>query len=121
MKKKIISIILILFCLTTMLPNFVFATTAPIDPEEFTKIYDQSSGVSKMQNAGGQIYRIVRYIGIAVGIICLIILGAKYMLSSINDKAQIKEQLIPYAIGAVIMFGASALLTIIANFAQNLA
>ena len=41
-------------------------------------------------------------------------------MSSTNDKATIKERLIPYVIGAVIMFGGTGILTIIANFARTM-
>ena len=42
------------------------------------------------------------------------------MYSSTEDKATIKERLIPYAIGAVIMFGGTGILTLVANFARNM-
>ena len=117
MKKSLISIILILVCLVSLVPNFAFA--GDINTNDFNGIYD-SSGTSKITKAGGSILGVVQVIGVSIGIICLIMLGVKYMMSSTNDKATIKERLIPYVIGAVIMFGGTGILTIIANFARTM-
>ena len=117
MKKRLISIMLMLLCLIFLVPNFTFA--GDINTSEFNGIYD-SSGTSKITKAGGSILGVVQVIGVSIGIICLIMLGVKYMMSSTNDKATIKERLIPYVIGAVIMFGGTGILTIIANFARTM-
>lgn len=37
-----------------------------------------------------------------------------------DDKAKIKEKLIPYVIGAVLLFGGSGLLGLVSNFARNM-
>ena len=45
-------------------------------------------------------------IGTALTVIIGVILGISFMLASAEDKAQIKEKMIPYAIGCVIIYGA---------------
>lgn len=118
MKKYFKIILSILLCtIIIILPNIVFANS--IDTSQYTDIYSKN-GTSTVNKAGGKILGVVQVIGVSVGIIFLIILGVKYMASSTNDKATIKERLIPYAIGAVLMFGGTGLLTIIANFARNM-
>ncbi len=116
MKKMLISILIILIFLA-VIPNCIYAGN--IDTNAYSGIY-KSSGTSKVFSAGGSILAIVQVIGVSCGIIFLIILGVKYMTSSTNDKATIKEQLIPYVIGAVLMFGGTGILTIIAEFARNM-
>lgn len=119
MKKIIIkSIILLLICII-VIPNFALAND--INPEEFKEIYNTGE-TSGIKQAGGYALGIAQVVGIAVGVIMLIILGIKYMLMTwdADDKAKIKEKLVPYVIGAVIMFGATGFLTIVANFAQNM-
>lgn len=117
MKKYLISILTILLCISFILPNFVYA--GEINTNDYKGIYN-SQGTSKVTKAGGSVLAVVQVIGISVGVIMLIIMGIKYMISSIDEKANIKEKLIPYVIGAVIMFGGTGILTIIANFAQNM-
>lgn len=119
MKKIIIkSIILLLICII-VIPNFALAND--INPKEFKEIYNTGE-TSGIKQAGGYALGIAQVVGIAVGVIMLIILGIKYMLMTwdADDKAKIKEKLVPYVIGAVIMFGATGFLTIVANFAQNM-
>lgn len=118
MRKHLKKIMIILVCLILILPNLAFAETK-IDTDKYDDIYS-SQGTSETTKMGGSILAVVQVIGISVGIIFLIILGIKYMTSAPNEKATIKERLIPYAIGAVIMFGGTGILSIVAKFAINL-
>ena len=52
--------------------------------------------------------------------VALLVLGMRYMLSSPNEKATIKEKLIPYVIGTIIFFAASNLVAIVIRFALQL-
>lgn len=117
MKRKLICVLIALICIIAIIPSFTLA--GDINTDDFSDIY-KKEGTSKVIDAGGQILGVVQIIGVSCGVICLIILGIKYMYSSTEDKATIKERLIPYLIGAIIMFGGTGLLTIIANFAQSL-
>lgn len=117
MKKKVINFAIILVFIVAMIPSIVFA--GDINTSDFSGIYN-ANGTSKVTTAGGKILGVVQVIGISCGVIFLIILGIKYMTSSTNDKATIKERLIPYLIGAIIMFGGTGILTIVANFARSM-
>lgn len=119
MKKTISIILTIALCLLMILPNFIYAED--LNPDAYKDIY-KNEGNSKLVTAGGGILAVARTIGISCGVIMLLILGVKYMIMShdADDKAKIKEKLIPYVIGAVLLFGGSGLLGIIANFAQNM-
>lgn len=119
MKKAIALILTVLICFIAILPNCVLA----VNTDEYKDIY----GVDKSNNgglidAGGKVLGVVQVIGVSAGVICLIILAIKYMMSSNDtaDKAKIKEKLVPYAIGAVLLFGGTGAITIIANMAYNL-
>ena len=52
-------------------------------------------------------------IGSAMSIITMILLGVKYMLGSVEEKAEYKKSLFPYMIGAVFVFGASTIAGIV--------
>lgn len=62
---------------------------------------------------------VVAIVGSAAAVIILIILGIKYMMGSAEDKAEYKKSLLPYVIGAVFVFGASALTGFIFNVMNN--
>ena len=120
MKKTISIILTIALCLIMILPNFIYAG-GDIDPNAYKDIY-KNQGNTKLLTAGGNVLAVARTVGIACGVILLLILGIKYIYMShdANDKASIKEKLIPYVIGAVLLFGGSGLLGLVANFAQKM-
>lgn len=63
---------------------------------------------------------IARTVGTGIAIITLIVIACKYMIAAPGDRADIKKHAIPYVIGACVVFGASAILGIIVDFASNL-
>ncbi len=75
----------------------------PIDP----------SSASKIETATSKILTVISNIGMAVSVIMLAILGIKYMLGSVEEKAEYKEGLIPYVIGAFILFGITGFVKIL--------
>ena len=70
------------------------------DPSKGTK-----EGDSKLLTIGNKIIGPIQLIGSLVSVIALIIIGIKYMLGSVEEKAQYKETLGPYFLGAVFVFG----------------
>lgn len=77
------------------------------------------TATSSVGNVAGTIVGAVQVIGTGIALIMLTVLGMKYMLSAPGDRAEIKKHAVVYVIGAVVLFGASGLLGIIYNFAQN--
>lgn len=73
-----------------------------------------------ISNVGQGVIKIISTVGSIFSVVVLIILGIKYMLGSVEEKAEYKKSLFPYVIGAVILFGASALANIIYNIAISL-
>lgn len=62
----------------------------------------------------------IQIIGMVLSVIILIIIGFKYMLGSVEEKAEYKKTLIPYIIGAILLFSGSLLPEIIYQVVQNL-
>ncbi|MBR3003363.1 MAG: hypothetical protein IKF38_07435 [Clostridia bacterium] len=52
---------------------------------------------------------ILQTFGIAISVIALIAIGIKYMLGSVEAKAEYKKTLIPYVVGAFMVFAVSIL------------
>lgn len=110
MKKlsKIFAILLIVAVAMT-----IFTTVANASAGDVGNIFNkaQSSNVDKsgMENVAGNIVNIITWVGIIVAIIVLLVLGIKYMMGSAAEKAEYKKTMIPYLVGAVLIFGASAI------------
>lgn len=60
----------------------------------------------KLQDLSSDIYNILLVIGVVVAVIVGAILGIQFMTGSVEQKGKIKEALIPYAVGCVVIFGA---------------
>lgn len=61
---------------------------------------------------------IIMLVGTFVAICASIYLGIRYMLSSVDEKATIKQKMIPFVVGLAIFYGATTILRIIANVAK---
>lgn len=77
-------------------------------------------GNPDLDKAGNKIITVISTIGSIVSVIVLVIIGIKYMLGSVEEKAEYKKTLLPYVIGAGLVFAASAISGIIFGFTQNL-
>lgn len=78
---------------------------------------NDDSGVASL---GGQIVGIIQIIGIVVAVVILLVLGIKYMTGSAQEKAEYKKTMIPYIIGAILIFAASTIVNVIFNLAVNI-
>ena len=68
-----------------------------------------TAGKSKAENIIGWI----TIIGIIVSMASISILGIKYMIGSIEERAEYKKTMLPILIGMVLLFGTSTILNII--------
>lgn len=108
---KILAISLILLMLVMTTTN-VFALT----PSSVSAT--STSADSDIEKLGGKILSAVTTAGIVLSVIVLAVLGVKYMLGSAEEKAEYKKTLMPYLIGAFLIFGASAIANMVYNFAK---
>lgn len=74
---------------------------------------DKSTGVMAVIN---DVIGLLQLAGTGISVVTITLLGAKYMLSSVEQKAEIKNRAMPVVIGCVILFGAVNLVAIVANF-----
>lgn len=75
---------------------------------------------SNLMDTGNGIITVLTVIGTVISVIVLIILGLKYMMGSVEEKAEYKKTMMPYVIGAALVFAASAIAGMIYSFAINL-
>ena len=112
-KTKIISIALIvisIICVT----NPVMAT---INPEDYNP-GQVTIGGTFIQRAG-VILGGIKYIGIALAVLGLVIIGLKYLFSSVEGKAEYKKTMVPYLIGCFMLVGVSLIIQVIETIAKE--
>lgn len=122
--KKILKYLLIIFVLSIVFINIVqnnsFAGFVDNweDPISNVKV-DGDTGKTATGIMGTALY-IVELLAIGIATIMLVVLGIKYMVSSANDRAEIKKHATIYVVGAIIIFGASGIVAIIRKFALDI-
>lgn len=108
---KIVSAILIMILLVAMLSNVAMA----VKPEDIAGKLSgtATSAQSSVTNIGNQIIGIITTVGVVVAVVILLVLGIKYMMGSASEKAEYKKTMIPYLVGSILIFGASAITKVV--------
>lgn len=79
-----------------------------------------AQGADKLGKIGNNIVAIANYIVSGIAVIVFLILGIKYMMGSVEEKAKYKETLVPYIIGAIAVFSITNILSIIIQIVQKI-
>lgn len=118
--KILISIILIFSIFSLFIPTVKASELSGSITEagEFLNISTQnvSIPIDKMSDT---IYNVLLIIGIVVAVIIGMILGIKFITGAAGEKAKIKEQLITYIAGCIVIFGAFTIWKIIVTILQS--
>lgn len=119
---KIVSIILTVILLVAMLSNVVMAKGDKFDPAEIAGSLtgEKTSAQDSVQSIGNQIIGIITTVGVVVAVVVLLILGIKYMMGSASEKAEYKKTMIPYLVGAILIFGASAITKVVVSLGTGI-
>ena len=100
----IISISLNCFALT---PNQISGTSNP-------------TGTTQITDLGNDIVGIFQVVGVVLAVVVIIVLGIKYMLGSAEEKSEYKKSMLPYVIGAALIFAGSIFANVIYEFFTGL-
>lgn len=119
MKKtvKIISTILIALFVVCAVANVALADG--VDPSQFTGSQGNMN-TDNINKVGNQVIYLIRLIGTMISVGVLVILGVKYMTASPEGKADFKSTMIPYLVGAVLVFAATWVASAIYGFATGI-
>ncbi len=120
MKKqvKILSIALIVLTILLAISNVVLATDIPGKIDQIAQ-GNSSANTTKVVNFGATIVTIMQTVGIVVAVVVLLILGIKYMMGSAEEKAEYKKTMIPYLVGAVLIFASTTIVNVVYNIANG--
>lgn len=80
----------------------------------------QDSDTSLITSKAASIVSVIQIIGIIVTVISLMVMGIKYMVGSIEEKADYKKTMIPYLIGVVMFFALTQLLVVVEKVSEVL-
>lgn len=123
-KNILINILIVLtILLIAIIPNYCYSSNT--DPGSSLGLGDldeyeaTSTGSTKLKLKANIIFSVIRDIGIVLSVVMLIVLGIKYMLGSVEEKANYKETLLPYIIGAFLVFTGSLIPQLIYDFMKN--
>lgn len=112
--KMIISIILFSIIIFIWLPDNVSIALT------LSGLTGNIAGTTEISNFGNKIIQIISTIGSILSVIVIIVLGIKYMMGSVEEKAIYKKTLLPFLIGAAFIFAASSIASMVFNVAINL-
>lgn len=115
--KKVVKILPILMVVITVLMtcNSVFATIAgvPISPN--------TNSANTVAGIGNSVLGIIQVVGTVIAVGVLMVIGIKYMMGSAEEKAEYKKTMLPYLIGAVILFAAVNIAGYVVTMANSIA
>lgn len=119
MKKsiKVISTLL----LAIMLVASIAGTVLAVDPNTVLNGLNGNGNVqtNDLTKVGNNIVTITQVVGIVIAVIVLLVIGIKYMMGSASEKAEYKKTMIPYIVGAVLIFAGTSLVRVIYSLSTS--
>ncbi len=126
--KIIFLFLFFLSIMALMLPNKIYATHTAGEIiteaggfiEQGKQGADDKIDPENLKNMSNTLYNILLVVGIVIAVIVGLILGIKFILGSVEEKAEIKAMLIPYIIGCIVVFGAFTIWQIVVILLQEM-
>lgn len=110
-KKKIAFIITLSIFVLALFATISFAGDI-VDTSKY-KTELTPGEASYIFTKGGSVLRILRNVAAVVSVITISIIGVRYMVGSVEQKAEYKQTMVPVVVGCALVGCLSALLTII--------
>ena len=95
-----------------LLCSTCFASAGEINVDDITIT---ESEIEELKPVLENILGFVQVLGSAISVIVIVVIGIKYMWSSAEEKFEIKQTMIYYLIGAILLFTTVNIVTIIYN------
>ena len=113
MKRKVAYVIL--FILIAMVIISISLNCFALTPDQITGSKDVS-GTPQITKLGNDIVGIFQVVGVVLAVVIIIVLGIKYMLGSAEEKSEYKKSMLPYVVGAALIFAGSIFANVIYEF-----
>ena len=73
-----------------------------------------------LQEMSGLVYNTLLIIAIVIAVAIGLVIGIQFMTGSVGQKAKIKETLIPYVAGCIVIFGAFGIWKLVINIMNSI-
>ena len=121
MTKKIFLIVFIFIIIFSVYPNKSNAGDIKAGADNFLNV-PSTNLISErtLQDVSSTIYTIFLGIAVVIAVAVAAILGIKFMTGSIEAQAKVKESLVPFVVGCVVVFGAFGIWRIVVSIGNSL-
>lgn len=113
--KKTFFIIAIILIVLTVFMNYSYCDI--VSDMDYRNENIETNKITKGINI---IFNLIRYAGTGISVIMLLVLAIKYMITSVEEKAEIKKQAIPIVVGSAFLFAGSNLIGIVGGLIDGL-
>ncbi len=116
-------VVVILLMLIILIASFFITNYCYADDLGLGSLNNYKGGAAtpeKLSNRVGKILGIIRIIGTVTSVVMLIVIGLKFMLGSVEEKAEYKQSLKPYIIGALLLFTGTIIPQVIYEFSKEI-
>ena len=124
--NKVIFILIIAFYIFSLMIPTTFAssleniiTSADKFLEDGKKDSETTIKSESLRNMSNLVYNILLIIGIIVAVVVGLIIGIQFMMGSASEKAKVKETLVPYCAGCIVLFGSFAIWKLVVTILQS--
>lgn len=115
---KIISIFLVVLILMLVVSKCCYAGDLGLGDLDDYKTDD--IGSDKLEKYAGTILGVLQIVGVIVSVVMLVSIGLKFMFASVEEKADYKKSMIPYLVGAFLVFTGTTIPNLIYKLIQGL-
>ena len=130
MKKqvKLITTIIMIITLMFSIVNVVFASGSVGGGAASEALGTMREGLTGPMTSGGtavsslgkSIVGIMQVVGVVVAVVVILVIGIKYLIGSAEERAEYKKTMIPYLVGAVLIFAATTIVNVVYNLASSI-
>lgn len=117
-KKTIVKIIFI--ALTLILAFSINVKADTFNPESYNPGTVKKRDAATLFSMGEKAMGTIRNIAVVVAVVTVAFIGLRYMLGSVDQKAEYKSTMLPWLIGAMLVLGITGIVDTIQRLASSL-
>lgn len=121
MKKqvKLVTTILMIITLMFSIANIALGVDSAMSTMRNGLKNGGGAGGTAVANLGATIVGIMQVVGVVVAVVVILVIGIKYLIGSAEERAEYKKTMIPYLVGAVLIFASTTIVNVIYNLANS--
>ena len=111
----LIIVLLVIIAINSCIESSSFAASHN-DPKDARDIFQGNvtyNEIKGFRKSIGTVLGVVRIVGMVIAVVMLAVIGSKYMMAAPSDRADLKKYIPRYVIGAMVLFSASAIVSIV--------